>query len=66
MNFEVTPEDHIKIADWLDKEIWPNGQPYGGAIGGAVTYQFTPTSLGVVFKVIVDDNELDLTEYNLW
>jgi hypothetical protein len=44
--------------------------PYLGAIGGAITYSFTPTSLGTVIKVTWDDgviNEtLDLTNYDYW
>ena len=38
--------------------------PYYGAIGGALTYRFTPTSIGVVVKVVhaITKNELDLTE----
>ena len=45
-------------------------QPYFGAIGGAVTYSFTPTSLGTVVKATVeygpDIYTLDLTNYEEW
>jgi hypothetical protein len=47
-------------------------QPYlGAAIGGGLTYQFTPTSLGMVTKVVFckgTDLEatVDLTDYNDW
>src|SRR3989442_1296622 len=43
--------------------------PYLGAIGGGLTYQFTPTSLGTVIKVIFAHDHptweaaLDLTTY---
>ena len=47
-------------------EIWNQGFPSEGAIGGGVTYTFTPTSLGVVFKVIYGSFELDLTKYDEW
>lgn len=45
--------------------------PYMGAIGGGLTYTFSPTGLGMVFKVShmdVDGKEqtLDLTEYDMW
>jgi len=41
--------------------------PYFGAIGGDVTYHFTPTSIGTVFKVIHSSGaELDLTDYDCW
>lgn len=38
-----------------------------GAIGGAVTYEFTPTNLGVVTKVKCACGETkDLTDYDEW
>ncbi len=45
-----------------------NGRPYYGAIGGALTYSFTPTSLGIVVKVKhgFTDAEIDLSDYDLW
>lgn len=47
---------------------WDAGYPYQGPIGGGVTYCFTPTSLGVIFKVkeTMTGKELDLTDYDLW
>jgi hypothetical protein len=42
--------------------------PYGGAIGGSLTYSFTNTSLGTV--VTVKDGftgeTLDVTDYDMW
>jgi len=32
-------------------ECWESGYPYGGAATGALTYSFTPTSLGVKVEV---------------
>jgi hypothetical protein len=50
------------------KQSWDSGYPYTGAIGGSLTYAFSPTSLGV--SVIVKDAltglELDLTDYGSW
>ena len=42
--------------------------PYYGAIGGAYTYSFSPTSLGCVVKVrnSVTGDEIDLTDYSAW
>ena len=41
--------------------------PYLGAIGGGVTYCFTPTSLGTTLVVRWSDGqELDLTDYSMW
>lgn len=48
--------------------MWESGCPYGGAIGGDLTYEFTPNSLGYTF-VVVDGHtkeRLDLTDYDSW
>lgn len=40
---------------------------YTGAIGGAYTWEFTPTGLGTVTKVRCScGEELDLTDYDSW
>lgn len=40
--------------------------PYFGAIGGDLTYKFTPTSLGTVLVVESCGQELNLTDYGSW
>ena len=42
--------------------------PYYGAIGGGVTYSFTPTSIGVIVQITetITKEELDLTDYDTW
>lgn len=63
-------EDQRKVpaycANDFAKSCWEMGFPYEGAIGGGVTYSFTPTSLGTVTKVTSWGHELDLTEYGDW
>lgn len=94
MRFEISPEDQIKIDEWLEKVVYPpiieqqlqdpqlrqtleifgvkdeNGKfkyPYTGAIGGGLTYEFSPTGLGMVIKVkYFNGAELDLTDYDAW
>ena len=72
LKFAITPEQGEKIARWCQDQdaAWPKrtmGQPYFGAIGGSLTYSFTPTSLGVILKVThANGSELDVTEYNDW
>lgn len=48
--------------------MWELGHPYFGAIHADVTYIVTPTSMGPIIKARYDylDEELDLTEYELW
>jgi len=43
-------------------------EPYYGAIGGSITYSFTPTSLGVVVTVKhgATEAELDVSNYDEW
>ena len=52
--------------DPLYEDCWESGYPYMGTIGGGLTYCFTPTSLGVIFKAKFLDFELDLTDYDSW
>lgn len=45
--------------------------PYTGAIGGELTYRFTPTSLGDIVEVVWCggtkwEQSVDLTEYDLF
>ena len=49
-------------------QCWDDGYPYTGAIGGGLTYEFTPTSLGLVTKVKygLSEEEIDLSDYENW
>lgn len=66
-NFSLSDEDFAKVSTWLAglKEKKPR---HCGAIGGAITYSFTPTSLGTIVKLhdSVTGEELDLTDYLSW
>lgn len=89
MKFEITAEQHERINQWLETEVypveiarqkesgefdampiahdsWEQGFPYTGAIGGGMTYSFSPTSIGLVTKVTYLDHSLDLTDYENW
>lgn len=66
--FSLTQEQHQKVGEW-----WKNHKCRtrdAGAIGGAITYCFTPTGLGVVEIVkcsFLDCNEeLNLTNFDDW
>ena len=52
------------------EESWEAGYPYTGAIGGAMSYVFSPTSIGdhvsVIYKIGDFRRELDLTDYSRW
>ena len=48
------------------KKLHQRGKGYYGASGGALTFQFSPTGLGLIFKVTnaLTQETLDLTEYD--
>ena len=62
--FTLTEEQNKKVADWNAtlEDI------YTGAIGGRLTYSFTPTSLGTVIVVSdsVTETEINVTDYESW
>ena len=64
--FTLTDEQEEKLADWI-KDLKDLGS-FQGAIGGRLTYEFTPTSLGMIVKVkdSMYHNEIDLSDYQDW
>jgi hypothetical protein len=67
MTFTLTAEQVEKYDKWLKKKNKKNGEVYVGAIGGAYTFCFTPTGVGVIEKVqCADGTELDLTDFSTW
>jgi hypothetical protein len=77
MRFELTPEEDARVAEWL-KSLQPkiadllpdilHGTGVYGSIGGGVTYELTPTSVGMVIKVreFHTGEVLDLTDWDTW
>lgn len=67
MTFTISDDDMKKIAEFARAQDELTGKRYG-AIGGAYRYSFTPTSIGVVFKVenTVTGVVLDLSDYENW
>lgn len=56
---------------WVQSQqmVDPNepSRPYYGAIGGELSYTFTPTGIGMVVKVThANGAEIDLTDYDAW
>ena len=82
--FELSEEQQKKLDAWLkeihphvmamsihyapEEHKMMGGQPYYGAIGGGLTYSFTPTSLGVVVEVTeaFTKKTINLTDYDSW
>ena len=67
MEFKLNEKDSEKIKTWFEEHSceFSRQGAYLGAIGGRITYLFTPTSLGTVVKVrCACGEEIDITEYD--
>ncbi len=79
IEYEFSPAQVEKLRAWeaeMDK-LWVESrqlthphdptQAYYGAIGGELTFSFTPTGIGMIVKAIhTTGAELDLTDYDMW
>jgi hypothetical protein len=72
LQFIITDEQQKKIKKWDNPETGhrctlkqDNKGKYAGAIGGHLSYSFTPTSIGEIVKVTCACGaELDVTDYD--
>ena len=63
MEFHLKPHQIQLYREWSKKFQGI----YSGVSGGAFTFSFTPTGLGLIIKVTHFQGEvLDLTEYDDW
>lgn len=74
ITYSIGQDQIEKLVKWQieqDKKVaekQQQSQPYYGCSGGPLTYSFTPTTLGMVIKVInnLTKEEIDLTDYSSW
>ncbi len=82
MKFAINEKEADAIDEWYENTIKPKalalqkdrgsplmeGEVYYGAIGGGLTYSFTPTSLGVILTVkeAITDEELNVNDALGW
>ena len=60
-------EDHFHVCKYYVKHDDGFEELYVGAIGGALTYSFTPTSVGTAVRVkCACGAEVNLTDYESW
>lgn len=65
---EIVRLRQVSSSDAFTRACARTGAAYYGAIGGALTYCFTPNSIGEVLTVkhAGTDAEIDLTDYDCW
>ncbi len=64
-NLVVWNAKHYRVCPFYDDGTNPNSP--AGAIGGTLTYCFTPTSIGCCVRVkCACGEEIDLTDYRGW
>lgn len=72
--FCLTEEEWTKARKWMKEVDPPSEDPNAmrhGTIGGAFSFEFTPTAVGLIAKVIFrptkgEERTLDLTDYGSW
>lgn len=74
MDLDLDDTQRTRLDSWLKMQralmcqVQGTHSPYYGAIGGEITYCFTPTSLGtiLVVKHAGTGKEINLTDFNSW
>ena len=73
LKFGLFTEPHVAIQLWIkdhdqERHIQPGQKRrYSGAVGGAYTFEFTPTGLGTVVRCRCACGEsVDVSDYNEW
>ncbi len=73
ITFDVSETQSDKAKKWIDhhdkeKHIKAGGKyRYTGASGGAYSWKFTPTTIGLVISMECScGDQIDLTDYNDW
>lgn len=65
--YELTEKQYKKYRRWRNAKKKKDGELYVGAIGGAYTFCFTPTGVGIVISVKAADGDvLNLTDFDTW
>lgn len=70
IEFKIEEKEYKNYIKWIldHKDVCKIVNPLSqGAIGGALTYSFTPTNLGMIIKIKCScGEEIDVTEYEHW
>ncbi|OGY62855.1 MAG: hypothetical protein A2745_01335 [Candidatus Harrisonbacteria bacterium RIFCSPHIGHO2_01_FULL_44_13] len=65
--FVIRIEEVKKLSEWKETHRCRYRGKTGGAIGGKITYCFTPTTIGTIIRVeCACGKDIDLTDYDGW
>jgi archaellum component FlaG (FlaF/FlaG flagellin family) len=66
--YEISEKEMEKFNNWRKKKIADNGgEFYAGTVGGAWSFIFTPTGIGVIVEGRCMDGEtINLTDFDNW
>jgi len=71
--FNIPPEEQTILKLWLKEHkqkcyLWQEEHPFAsGAIGGELTYSFTPTGIGIIIEVHCSCGEkTNITNFDNW
>lgn len=66
-NFVIYADEYERLEKWLEEHDKTCTMQYVGAIGGRLSYEFTPTGLGVITIVrCACKAEINLTDFSEW
>lgn len=65
ISFTLNDAEEAKYQEFKNK-MFEKLPKYHGAIGGAVSWRLTYTSVGTVIVVIIGGEECDITDYGCW
>ena len=65
--FKLSPKE-IEKAEAFEKEHLECAKKHPTTIGGSISYEFTPTSVGtaVIIKCNLCDEQENITDYDIW
>jgi hypothetical protein len=66
--FSITEKQQTELDAWYQIQRQKIDMTKCGAIGGTLTYSFTPTTLGTIVKATnnLNGETIDLSDYDSW
>jgi TnpA family transposase len=65
--FSLSEDQNKQASEWLTAHRKECRIKYGGAIGGTITWEFTPTSIGLIVVIVCACGaKCDISNYDDW